>query len=255
MARIALLYDKPSLLISSMKSQFEALGHIVCVSELSMSELSKIKDKQDAVMIYADEDLSDNTEALVYIKDKALENDMGIFVGGDKEEIDRLNAIVPNTILVGKFTRPINIKNVVEVIDAYVNDETRTARKKVLVVDDSGAMLRNVKGWLEDKYDVALANSGAQAIRYLSVDRPDLILLDYEMPVANGKQVLEMIRSEMSFQDIPVIFLTSKADKQSVIDVMSLRPEGYLLKTMPPDEIVKSVDDFFEKKRIEMMSR
>lgn len=255
MAKIALLYDKPSLLISSMKSQFEALGHIVCVSELSMSELSKIKDKQDAVMIYADEDLSDNTEALVYIKDKALENDMGIFVGGDKEEIDRLNAIVPNAILVGKFTRPINIKNVVEVIDAYVNDETRTARKKVLVVDDSGAMLRNVKGWLEDKYDVALANSGAQAIRYLSVDRPDLILLDYEMPVANGKQVLEMIRSEMSFQDIPVIFLTSKADKQSVIDVMSLRPEGYLLKTMPPDEIVKSVDDFFEKKRIEMMSR
>lgn len=254
MARILLIYDTPSLLISSMEEQFIQKGHKVVKCELKLSELSKINDPMDAVLIYADEDLSDNTEALVYTKDKCAENDSGLFVAGDAEELRILLSLIPEKMINEKFTRPLNTKNVIETINAYANDELRVAKRKILVVDDSGAMLRNVKGWLEDRYNVILANSGAQAIKYLAVDKPDLILLDYEMPVVSGKQVLEMIRAEISFQDVPVIFLTSKADKKSVMDVMSLRPEGYLLKTMPPEEINKAVDDFFSKKRLEKLN-
>ncbi len=116
-------------------------------------------------------------------------------------------------------------------------------------MDYSGAMLRNVKGWLEDHYQVILANSGMMAIKYLTLNRPDLVLLDYEMPVCDGKQVLEMIRTETEFADIPVIFLTSKGDKESVLEVMALKPEGYLLKTMPPADIIHAVDEFFERKK------
>ncbi len=69
------------------------------------------------------------------------------------------------------------------------------------------------------------------------------------MPVCDGRQVLEMIRTETEFADIPVIFLTSRGDKESVLEVMALKPEGYLLKTMPPAEIIRSVDEFFERKK------
>ncbi len=58
-----------------------------------------------------------------------------------------------------------------------------------------------------------------------------------------------MIRSEIEFADIPVMFLTSKGDKESVMQVMELKPDGYLLKTMPPEQIKKSVDTFFEKRK------
>ena len=116
-------------------------------------------------------------------------------------------------------------------------------------MDDSAAMLRNVKGWLGEKCQVALANSGAMAIKYLTLNRPDLVLLDYEMSVVDGKQVLEMMRTEAEFSTIPVIFLTSKSNKESVFKVMELKPEGYLLKTMPPQEIVKNIDEFFEKRK------
>lgn len=255
MAKVLILYDKPSLLISSMKGIFEEKGHKVIVCELTVKDVSKIAEKQDAVLIFADDDLSDNVEALVFVKDKAVENETGIFVSGNEEELKALSQYIPDSLVARKFVRPINIRNVEEDIESYLNDEKRIAKKKILVVDDSGAMLRNVKGWLEDKYEVILANSGAQAIRYLTINRPDLVLLDYEMPVVDGKQVFEMMRSEVQFQDIPVIFLTSKADKQSVIEVMALRPEGYLLKTMTPEEIKRSVNEFFEKKRIEKLSR
>ena len=110
-------------------------------------------------------------------------------------------------------------------------------------------MLRNVKGWLEEQYQVILANSGAMAIKYLAVNRPDLVLLDYEMPVVDGKQVLEMIRSEHEFADIPVFFLTTKGDRESVMNVMALKPEGYLLKTMEPAQIIETINAFFEKRK------
>ena len=111
-------------------------------------------------------------------------------------------------------------------------------------------MLRNVKSWLEESYQVILANSGAMAIKYLATNRPDLVLLDYEMPVVDGRQVLEMIRTESEFANIPVIFLTSKGDKESVLKVMELKPDGYLLKTMKPAQIIQAVNDFFEKQKM-----
>ena len=80
----------------------------------------------------------------------------------------------------------------------------------------------------------------------------DLVLLDYEMPIVDGKQVLGMIRAEKEFSDMPVIFLTSKDDKESVMQVMSLKPDGYLLKTLEPAKIIQAVDDFFEKQKGKM---
>ena len=77
----------------------------------------------------------------------------------------------------------------------------------------------------------------------------DLVLLDYEMPVCDGRQALEMIRSEETTAGIPVMFLTGRGDRESVKKVMDLKPEGYLLKTMPEESIKKMIDDFFEKRK------
>ncbi len=211
--------------------------------------LSKIKEELDMIFIFGTEDLLNQRQGLTYLKDKALEDDVPIFVSGDPQELLEIQKDIPLHLIQKEFPRPINVSEVAEAIDSYLKTFGKQNKKKILVVDDSGAMLRNVKGWLEDKYQVILANSGAMAIKYLSTNRPDLVLLDYEMPIVDGKQVLGMIRSETEFSDIPVIFLTSKGDKESVMQVMDLKPDGYLLKTMPPEQIKKSVDTFFEKKK------
>ena len=117
----------------------------------------------------------------------------------------------------------------------------------ILVVDDDTANLALAQKILGKEYRIAAANSGMVAFKYLENKCPDLILLDYEMPVCDGKQVLEMIRSEMEFSDVPVFFLTGKNDKESVLSVSSLKPQGYLLKTMEPEKIVAIIDDYFEK--------
>lgn len=100
---------------------------------------------------------------------------------------------------------------------------------------------------LGENYEVTEADSSISAIKSLTINRPDLVLLDYEMPVCDGRQALEMIRSDKEIADIPVMFLTGKGDIESVRKVMALKPEGYLLKTLSDEDVRKSIDDFFAK--------
>ena len=60
---------------------------------------------------------------------------------------------------------------------------------------------------------------------------------------------MEMIRSEPNSEGIPIIFLTGKSDKESVMSVMALKPQGYMLKSMPKEEILKTIDNFFKTRK------
>ena len=114
-------------------------------------------------------------------------------------------------------------------------------------------MLRTIKGWLDGKYRVSMVNSATSAISFLAINKPDLILLDYEMPICSGPQMLGMLRAEIKTETIPVIFLTSKGDKESVAAVLSLKPQGYLLKSMPPNAIVEAIDNFFTAQKMKSL--
>ena len=203
------------------------------------------QDNPDSIVLFVDETAVSEQEALIYIKDKVIEEDIPLFLIEGDGELEEIKKSLSDNVVTQAFARPLNVKEIAQEIVSFIEQYGTKTKKKILVVDDSGAMLRNVKGWLGDKYHVILANSGAMAIKYLSTSKPDLVLLDYEMPITSGKQVLEMIRSEPDFASVPVIFLTSKNDKQSIMDVLALKPEGYLLKTLKPEQIVKEVDDFF----------
>lgn len=150
-----------------------------------------------------------------------------------------------------KIKHALNHENAMNEIERYLNRNTGDQKKKILVVDDSDVVRHNMKNLLGKDYIVIEASSGVSAIKNITLDKPDLILLDYEMPVCDGKQTLEMIRQEEDMADIPVIFLTGKGDRESVSKVMSLKPSGYLLKIMPPEGIKQNIDAFFKKQESE----
>ena len=100
----------------------------------------------------------------------------------------------------------------------------------ILVVDDSAIVLRNIKGILDKNYSVAVAPSGVHAFMSIGKKMPDLILLDYEMPEMNGRQVFEKLQEEEELKDIPVVFLTSVDSAEIVMSLLTLKPAGYLLK-------------------------
>lgn len=123
-------------------------------------------------------------------------------------------------------------------------------RKRILVVDDEPIMLRSIKNWLSDEFEVSVVNSGKAALLFLDMHPIDLVLLDYKMPEMSGPSVLTKIRNDKNFKNLPVIFLTANSDKESVMSVMHLKPEGYILKSKTPDEIRMAVKDFFRNRII-----
>ncbi|OQA21879.1 MAG: Chemotaxis protein CheY [Firmicutes bacterium ADurb.Bin354] len=118
-------------------------------------------------------------------------------------------------------------------------------KRCILVVDDDTTYLRTIRGWLKDSYRVGMANSGMQALTWLAGNTPDLILLDYDMPVTDGPQVLKMIHGEPGSSDIPVMFLTGRSDKKSIMKVLSLKPAGYLLKSIDRNTLLETLDNYF----------
>lgn len=138
-----------------------------------------------------------------------------------------------------------------EAIEDYIaqnlaSQEAEKNKKKVLVVDDSKVTRTAMARLLEQDYVIEEADSGLAALRCIMLNRPDLILLDYEMPICDGGQVLEMIRSEKDYDHIPVFFLTGRGDAETVKKVRRLKPAGYLLKTLPLEDVKEKIDDYFE---------
>ncbi len=140
----------------------------------------------------------------------------------------------------------IRAENAMAEIGNYLQQKDAEEKKKILIVDDSSVVLQAMKQLLEPDYEVALAKSGVAAIRTMILDRPNLVLLDYEMPVCDGRQVLEMIRAEEELTKIPVIFLTGTTDRERIQKLIPLKPAGYLLKTAQPQELKSNIDAFFQ---------
>lgn len=129
-----------------------------------------------------------------------------------------------------------------------VEKKDPNGRKRILVVDDNGTALRTVKAMLEDRYEVAVAISGAQAMTSIGKKRPDLILLDYEMPVCDGRMTLEMIRADEELGSIPVIFLTAINDRENIEAVLKLKPAGYMLKPPVREKLIAQIEKILQEK-------
>ncbi len=162
--------------------------------------------------------------------------------------------IAPHLLETGIGT-PLAVQNEVAETEKYFKMRKKSTKPKILLVDDSMTIREGIRRLLVGDYEVSAVQSGVSAIRAITLDKPDLALLDYDMPVCDGRHVLEMLRSEKEFADVPVIFLTSRDDPESVKKVLSLKPEGYMMKYLKPTEIRSRVDNFFRKKKAEQAGR
>ena len=188
-------------------------------------------------------------DVLGYIKDLVEDRGIRFFVIGTQEEIDTIIG-KKSDYVAQAYTRPVDLAELIKRLqkEGEAVDKLKEF-KSILIVDDDATALRSMKSLLSTHYKILVASSGMNAITILAKNKVDLILLDFEMPIVNGPKVLEMIRSDPNTANIPVMFLTAKGDKRSIMEVLRFKPEKYLLKTMLPKDILDSIDDFFKTRR------
>ncbi len=251
--KIMIIHEGATFMIGSLESNMKAAGYDIVQAMPNVEEITNKKEDVDMYLLFAGEFLYDSYNVLVYLKDVCAEEEKMLCIIGYNNEIEMIEEVIPKKIITSVFTRPFDMKTLSLSLKTLVDANAQNMQKKhILLVDDDVAFLRTLRDWFSGRYRITAVKSGMQAITYIAGHKPDLILLDYDMPTTPGPQIMEMIKSEPNFAKIPIIFLTGKSDRESVMRVMALKPDGYILKTMGKNDIVAAVNRFFDSQKAQM---
>ncbi len=118
--------------------------------------------------------------------------------------------------------------------------------ERVLVVDDETMNLRMVEHILKSMYEVLCFTSGEEALKWLSQDIPDLILLDLHMPGLNGLEVFEKLKQDERTKDIPVVFLTADTEAATEIEIFRAGAMDYIQKPFIAEVVIRRISRILE---------
>ncbi len=134
--------------------------------------------------------------------------------------------------------------------DLTLTPPEKNARSLVLIVEDVGVQVRLVQICLERAdYRVIAARDGAEALRQVFEHMPDLILLDVDLPVLNGFQVLDTLRKEEATRSIPVVMLTAHAKDSALFAQWATQADTFLTKPFSPDALLETVQQVLASPR------
>jgi len=120
---------------------------------------------------------------------------------------------------------------------------------RILLADDHNIVRSGIRQLLESADDlqvIAEAGDGEEAQALIQQHKPDVAVLDIQMPKASGIEVTRWVRSH--FPEVGVLILTAYDDDPYVMAVLQAGANGYVLKTGQPDELIQAVRDVYEGK-------
>ena len=132
----------------------------------------------------------------------------------------------------------------------HVSDPNRKPADVLLVEDNPGDVRLTQEAFREGriKTRIHVATDGIEALKFLEqtgeyedAPRPDIVLLDLNLPRKNGDEVLEEMNSDPELDHIPVIILTSSAAEEDVAKLYDYNANAYLTKPVDPDEFIDTV--------------
>ena len=109
--------------------------------------------------------------------------------------------------------------------------KNKTDQMRILVVDDEADLTTTIQCRLEaNKYKVITASNGQEGLKKAETEKPDLILLDNNMPVMTGPEMLEQIRNHPELKDMPVIMVTALCEAEDIASVSAYGISDYITK-------------------------
>lgn len=120
----------------------------------------------------------------------------------------------------------------------------------ILIVDDMKSMRLTIRKMLQTLKiggSLKFAENGKEGLELLQQSRCDLAIIDWNMPVMNGVEMLEIIRNDKSTRDLPVIMVTAEAERDIVAEVAETEIDGYLLKPLTLSSLDNKIRSVLER--------
>ncbi len=250
MSRIVLVTNQFSVVVKGLEKRLTELNHDVKLVDKGFLAISEADYRADVLILYLPEAMAEDSKKLkelTMVSEKAAETNCGVILTGAGKDQEPFLKTIPVLKRYPWIRHPIDI----DLLSQKIEKESKRAQnavsqKRILIVDDDPVYSMMVNNWLKDKFIVSTVNDGMETFSFLTNNKVDLILLDYEMPVVDGPQILQMLRAHPETKELPVMFLTGIRDKESIQRVLKFKPEGYILKTATRDEIIKILEEYFQ---------
>ena len=254
---ITIIKYQESVIIRGVEKKLKERDYeVYTIDADDMNEWRRLRDRSDLFILFLPNDVSGNINKDSLMKDfNRVLSDVGsaskkaIIIGDEDDKsmiYEKVTSIWSNTWI----NRPFDVKKLLaDVAEVFSEGDDFGVQKHILIVDDDPSYAKIVRGWLKDDYNVDVVTAGMQAITFLSRSSVDMILLDYEMPIVDGPQVLEMLRMDPTLAEIPVIFLTGVDSIDAVKRATHLKPDGYILKSTSRGDLMMYIKSVFQKYR------
>ncbi len=244
---VVIISAQETFSVHGMEMKLEEIGCGSTYVPIDMKKLQSSTEECELIVYYMDETVGDNPSFLVYLKDLCMEKEKSLILIGKQEEYNEAIKTIPGKCITAWFERPLIMKKFLDAVtEQFSQMMEQKTRKVVLIVDDDVAYMQMIRDWLKDSYQVVMANTGIKAIRWLTTNKADLVLLDYKMPITNGPQIFEMLKSDTETDELPIMFLTGEKNRESVMTAMKLKPTDYILKSIGRDALHNKLDQYFE---------
>jgi len=116
------------------------------------------------------------------------------------------------------------------------------SKRNIMIVDDIMFHLLSIKERLKEHYVIYPAQNTEMMFHHLNKIKPEMIILDINMPNVDGYKVMELLKSDDRYKNIPVVFLTSQKDKESLLKAISLGALDYLVKPVTDTELIECIE-------------
>ena len=246
---IVILLYQYSVVVKGIERKLRDSGFNVTVLVDQFDTVELKKEDSALLLAYLPGDIMEDSAKLKEfsrILSAVGENKRNMLIIGEKAHHSAMEQMFPALGDYVWLDRPVDLKTLTDEIQNITTQKaTKNHKKKILIVDDDPSYAKIVREWIKDSYQVNIVTAGMQAITYLLKNEVDLILLDYEMPVVYGPQVLQMLRQEEATKDIPVVFLTGVGTREEVARVMALKPDGYILKMTTREDLLSYLEKKF----------
>ena len=250
---VVIISHQFSIVVKSVEKVLRDQGYIVNVIDDDIDTITASLSSAKVYIMYLHDSIPDDANKirnLYLICDSLRDHRYNLILIGSGNNKDLFFKEVPYLKEYKWLNRPVDLSELKEEIEKEADKYFKIReKKKILIIDDDSMYAGIISEWLMDDYDVEKVTSGMQGLTWLAKHKADLILLDYEMPVADGAKILEMLRMDMETSSIPVIFLTGVGTRESITRVMEFKPQGYVLKTTTKHELIKTLHDFFENRK------
>lgn len=242
---------KPNVLVVDDSTQDLEIAslHLVEVANVHTAPSGRLaiefvkQNKVDVIILDVEMPSMDGFETLEHLrKREECVNIPVILVTKMRDRDTVMNSVIMGVD--GYLVKPVSKEDLQnKVMEVYREScKSRGEKSTVLLIDDDMSYLKQLNSFLQDDYNVIMINSAKLALDYLIKHVPDVIVLDYQMPLHNGASMMRLIQNSVDGREIPIIILSGALNKEAVQECYMYNPFAYLAKPVSKEVLEEKIE-------------